>query len=190
MSEKINDVIFESFPTLMSKRFELIEINETHLKNIFDLYSDRKVTKYFDLLPLKSIKDAEKEIKFYQNRFLKNEGIRWGISFKESSEIIGTLGFNKIIKGHKARIGYDLQSQYWGKGYMTEALDTIITFGFEKLNITRIEAEVMVGNIGSEKLLSKLNFQKEGILRQWMYWNDQYFDIAMFSLLKVERNRR
>lgn len=46
---------------------------------------------------------------------------------------------------------------------MTEALETIITYGFEELNICRIKAEVVLGNIESEKLIKKLNFQKEGI---------------------------
>lgn len=157
MSTKL---IFESFPRLSSDRFELIEIKDSHLTDIFELYSDRKVTKYFVLLPLENINEAIKEIKFYQNRFQKNEGIRWGISFKGSSRIIGTLGFNKIISGHKAKLGYDLKSKHWGTGYMAEALDTIITYGFDVLNINRMEAEVMTGNIGSEKLLTKLNFQK------------------------------
>ncbi len=184
----INEIIFESFPRLSSNRFELIEIKESHLKNIFELYSDKKVTEYFDLLPLENINEAEKEIRFYQNRFQNKEGIRWGISFKGTSEIIGTLGFNKIINGHKARLGYDLQSKHWGKGYMTEALNTIIRYGFDELNINRIEAEVMLGNIGSEKLLTKLNFLKEGTLRQWMFWNEKYYDITMFSLLKEDKN--
>lgn len=187
MSEKVNELLFESFPKLSSDRFDLVEINEAHLENVFELYSDEKVTEFFDLLPLQHINEAEKEIKFYQKRFQNNSGIRWGISFKGSSEIIGTLGFNTIIKGHKARLGYDLQSKHWGKGYMYEALDTIITYGFEKFDIKRIEAGVMQGNVGSEKLLAKLNFQKEGILRNWMYWNEEYYDISMFSLLKEDR---
>lgn len=183
-----NKTIFESFPKLSSDRFEFIEINNSHLQNIFDLYSDEKVVEYFDIRPLKKISEAEKEIKFYQNRYKNKEGIRWGISLKGSSELIGTLGFNKIIDGHKARIGYDLQSKYWGKGYMTEALSTIINYGFETLDIVRIEAEVILGNTGSEKLLTKLKFEKEGILRQWIYWNKKHYDITMFSLLKEQKN--
>lgn len=187
MSDKANNLLFDSFPCLETDRFQLIQINSTHVNNIFDLYSDKKVTKYFDLLAFETLKESEETIHFYEHRYLNNEGIRWGIAFKESSEIIGTLGFNRIITDHKAKLGYDLQSKYWGKGYMKEALDAIISYAFEELNIHRIEAEVMQGNIGSERLLSKLNFTKEGILRKWMYWNDQYFDISMFSLLKGEK---
>ena len=69
---------------------------------------------------------------------------------------------------------------------MTEALQTIIHFGFNELDINRIEAEVMQGNIISEKLLEKLNFVREGILRQWMLWNGQYYDMTMYSLLRTD----
>jgi len=169
MSNEEDDLIFEKFPELYSDRFDFVVINESHLVNIFELYSDTKVTEYFDLLPLQNVIQALKEIKFYHERFQCNTGIRWGISFKGSSDIIGTLGFNKVIKNYKATIGYDLKSKYWGKGYMIEALNTIVSYGFENLRINRIEAEVMQGNVGSEILLKKLNFKKEGIIRNWMY---------------------
>jgi ribosomal-protein-alanine N-acetyltransferase len=54
------------------------------------------------------------------------------------------------------------------------------------LKINRIEAEVMQGNYASEKLLTKIGFNKEGILRQWMYWNDKHFDMTMYSLLQSD----
>jgi len=176
----------DGFPFLETNRFDLVEINESHIENIFELYSDKKVTKFFYLIPLKNKLEAKKEIDFYKKRFKDNIGIRWGIALKNQSEIIGTLGYNKIVKDHKGRIGYDLQSKYWGKGIMTEVLEAILHFGFNKLKLTRIEAEVMQGNIGSEKLLTKLQFQKEGILKKWMYWNDYYYDISMFSLIKSD----
>ncbi|MDR1402923.1 MAG: GNAT family N-acetyltransferase [Tannerellaceae bacterium] len=69
---------------------------------------------------------------------------------------------------------------------MTEALETVIDFGFNSLEINRIEAEVMQGNIVSEKVLEKSGFKNEGVLRQWMYWNGNYYDMTMFSLLKKD----
>ncbi|MFK7906444.1 MAG: GNAT family N-acetyltransferase [Chitinophagales bacterium] len=60
----------------------------------------------------------------------------------------------------------------------------------KKFTIAEEKQIVALGNIGSEKLLTKLSFQKEGILRQWMHWNENYYDITMFSLLKEERKRK
>jgi len=96
-------------------------------------------------------------------------GIRWGIALKGHRNIIGTIGFNNFTKQHRANIGYDLQAQFWNNGYLTEALKAIIKYGFKELDVNRIEAEVMQGNIASEKLLAKLGFTNEGVLREWMY---------------------
>lgn len=172
------------FPEIKTNRLHLKEIKNTHLEDIFKIYKDEKVTKYYDLLPLTELSEAKKEIEFFRNRFKENTGIRWGISYLNQSEIIGTVGFNKIIDHHKGRIGYDLQSRHWGKGIMTEALEAILNYGFNSLELNRIEAEVMIGNVASEKLLTKLHFQKEGILSDWMYWNNRYYDISMYSLIK------
>ena len=179
-------ITLKHFPILATSRLELIEIEAHHQDQMFALYSDENVTQYFDLLPLKTKEEAQREIDFYRKRYADGIGIRWGIAFKESSEIIGTIGYNKIIPNHKGRIGYDLQTQYWGQGIMSEALNAIIAFGFETQNIVRIEAEVMQGNTGSEKLLEKCQFKKEGVLQQWMYWNEKYYDISMFALLKSD----
>lgn len=62
----------------------------------------------------------------------------------------------------------------------------MIEFGFNDLDINRIEAEVMQGNLSSEIVVEKSGFTKEGILRQWMFWNGKHYDMTMFSLLKSE----
>ncbi|WP_293896796.1 GNAT family N-acetyltransferase [Sporocytophaga sp.] len=59
-------------------------------------------------------------------------------------------------------------SEFWNKGYLTETLKVVTGFGFSELDANWIEAEVMQGNIASEKVLSKLGFKNEGIFREWM----------------------
>ncbi|TKI91645.1 GNAT family N-acetyltransferase, partial [Bacillus wiedmannii] len=75
-------------------------------------------------------------------------------------------------KHHKrAEIGYELDDTYWGQGYATEALQAILTYGFETLQLIRIAAVVYVENKASQKLLSKAGFQEEGLLRKHMIQN-------------------
>ncbi|MBB6499384.1 GNAT family N-acetyltransferase [Pedobacter cryoconitis] len=69
---------------------------------------------------------------------------------------------------------------------MTESLAEIIRFGFQELGLNRIEAETRPGNAGSEKLLHKSGFRFEGLLREWMQWNGQKYDIRMHALLQRE----
>jgi Acetyltransferases, including N-acetylases of ribosomal proteins len=156
---------------------------------LFVLYSDPEVVRFYNLLPYTDINDGNKYIEWYQERFTNGLAIRWGIALKGASGIIGTVGFNNYTKLHRANIGYDLRKEYWNRGYITEALEIVLNFGFETLEINRIEAEVMQGNLASEKVLRRVGFIKEGILREWMFWNNNYYDMSMFSLMKKDWNR-
>jgi len=174
------------FPTLHTDRLDLIEITQNHLSDLFTLFGDAQVVRFYNLLPFQNESEGQRIIDLFQTRFTNQTGIRWGIALKGTTAIIGTIGYNSYTTNHKGTIGYDLQTQYWNKGYATEVLQKIIDYGFNQLQVNRIEAEVMQGNIGSEKVLTKLNFKNEGVLRDWMYWNEKHYDMTMFSLLKKD----
>lgn len=73
---------------------------------------------------------------------------------------------------------------------MTEALGAIIGFGFSEIGLNRIQAVVMPGNVGSEKLLKKLGFHREGVLKGYENWGKLgSVDVLMFSLLRNEYER-
>lgn len=154
------------FPILTTTRLNLIEIKEEHLPDIYNLFSNKQVNQYYNVVPLKEIDEARKYVDWFYSRLKEGLGIRWGITLKDTSTIIGTLGFNNYTANHRANLGYELLPEYWNNGYMVEALKAIIQYGFEILQINRIEAEVMQGNTASEKLLSKLGFTREGVLQQ------------------------
>lgn len=178
--------MFEIFPTLHTKRLDLVEIKAEHSGDIFKLFGDERVTQFYNAVTLTNQSEAQTFVDWFHSRFINKEGIRWGISMKGHSNIIGTIGFNNFTKRHRANIGYDLQADFWNRGFITEALEAVIEYGFNELDINRIEAEVMPGNPASEKVLSKIGFKNEGLLRQWMYWNDKHYGMIMFSLLQSE----
>ncbi len=178
-----NPDLLTAFPLLSSERLDLIEINQEHLTDLFKLYSDENVTEFYNIKTLKEETEAQKYLDLFMSQFLIEMGIRWGIALKGKTEIIGTIGFNNYTRNHRANIGYDLQKDYWNNGYVKEAIMAVVKFGFEKLEVNRIEAEVMPGNIYSEKALNSLGFKKEGLLRDWMIWNEKHYDMNMYSLL-------
>lgn len=179
-------MFLENFPELQTERLDLVEIKQSHLNDYYKLFCDERVTKYYNIIPFKEEKEAQKYLDWFKSRFREELGVRWGIVLKGKENLIGTLGFNNFQKNHRASIGYDLQVDFWNQGIITEALEEVVKFGFNKLGINRIEAEVMQDNTASEKVLSKIGFKKEGILRDWMYWNEKHFDMTMFSLLRNE----
>jgi ribosomal-protein-alanine N-acetyltransferase len=72
---------------------------------------------------------------------------------------------------------------------MTEAADAMLKFGFENYGFHRITAKIIKENIGSIRVLQKLGFTKEGLLRESLYKNGQYHDLMIFSVLESEYRR-
>lgn len=175
-----------SFPILQTPRLTLIQIQAGHAEDVLTLFGDERVTQYYNLEPFKQLSEAQALVARWHKRFTDKAGLRWGISLKGEQRIIGTMGYNRFTPQHRANIGYDLQAAHWGKGYISEALPALLHWGFNTLGVNRIEAEVMPGNAGSEKVLTKSGFTREGLLRQWMFWNDRYYDMWIYALLKEE----
>ena len=176
----------DKFPVLSTERLDLIEIEQKHFGDIYRLFSNEKVLQYYKLHPLKSEEKVQILFDWMTRRYDDDQGIRWGIVIKNSQNIIGTIGYNSYIRNHRANLGFDLQTDFWNSGYMSEAIKAVVSYGFHWLDLNRIEAEVMQGNIVSEILLQKMNFKKEGVLRQWLRWNEKYYDMSMFALLKTD----
>jgi len=84
----------------------------------------------------------------------------------------------------RAEIGYIMEAEsFKRKGLMSEAVGAIIDYGFNKMNLNRIEALVGIENIPSLRLMEKYHFIKEGVLRQHHYTSDIYEDSILFSKL-------
>ena len=77
-----------------------------------------------------------------------------------------------------------LAKPYWNKGIMSEALAAILQFGFDSCRLHRFEAHVALPNHASAQVLRKLGFQEEGLLRESLYVDNQFYDEKMFALLK------
>ena len=86
----------------------------------------------------------------------------------------------------RATIGYDLLKEYWGNGYMTEAVKAMINYGFEELGLMRIEATVEPANTASVRVLERAGFQLEGKLRKRYLYKDRFHDELVFGIIKEE----
>ncbi len=174
---------FDLFPVLHTDRLDLVEITPAHATDLFAIFTDKRVTEYYTVVPLREEKDILPVIDRFRSQYCNRQGIRWGIALKGQQRLIGSIGFQYFTTGHKAGIVYALSPGYWGQGYISEALKAVLQFGFDELEIRRIEAEVMPGNTASDKVLMRNGFQHEGLLRQWLQWNGKYYDMDMYSVL-------
>lgn len=178
---------FIEFPRLKTERCTLRKEEENDSYDIFELYSNEDVVKYMEFEPFDSVEDAVNEMQWYQKIFKEQAGLRWMIEDSESKKVIGTCGFLNYEKTHnRIEIGYDLIPSFWGKGIMTEVLKCIMDFGFLTMKLNKIEAKVEPENEASIRLMYRLGFHKEGVLRQHEFEKGKYVDLAIFSKLKGE----
>jgi [ribosomal protein S5]-alanine N-acetyltransferase len=175
------------FPVLETDRLLLRKVTKEDANSILNYLSDEDVMKYYGLEPFKSINDALDEISWYQSILDNKTGIRWGITLKEQGIVIGSCGFHNHVSQHfRAEIGFELSKTHWGKGIAAEAVEAIISYGYEQMNFQRIEALIEPPNHSSQKLVEKLGFIREGLLRNYEFTSGKFDDLYMYSLLKQD----
>lgn len=173
------------FPDFETGRLILRELNSQDASAIFDIFSNEEIMKHYGQFPMKSIEEAEKLITLFDENLKNDKGIRWGILLKAENRIIGICGYHNWNKRHlRAEIGYELSVDSWGKGYIKEALARIISYGYEVMNLNRIEGMVYPENIASAKSLTSLGFCQEGLLKEHSFFRNVFQDLVLFSLLK------
>lgn len=175
------------FPILETERLLLREIVSEDAQSIFDCFSNDDVTRYYGQDSLTSIEQAQQFVTFFTKNYSEKRGIRWGIERKGQEGLIGTIGFNAWSSKHRrAEIGYELHPQYWHNGFAKEAALKVISYGFNDLHLTRIGAVVFTENTASNGLLTKLGFEKEGLLRNYIYQTGVAHDTIAYSILPTK----
>ncbi|MEK9196669.1 GNAT family protein [Lysinibacillus halotolerans] len=186
---KIKD-IYSDLPILETERLILRKITLDDLEEMFHYCSNDEVTKYLVWDTHKTIEDTKAFIDFSLKRYKAHQLSPWGIVDKENKKFIGTIDFITWDTKHKtAEIGYALSHEHWGKGMMTEAAKQVISFGFEHMDLTRIQARCFVENFGSERVMQKSGMTFEGILRKSMFVKGEHKDLKIYSILKEEHEQ-
>lgn len=173
------------FPVLETERLRLRQLGLADTEALFQTLSSEEVMRYYGRYPLLEQVEAAELIERFRLLFEDYRGIRWGIELKENAQIIGSVGFHAWAFSHnRAEIGYELNEAYQGQGYAREALTATISYAFQDMGLNRIEALVYPENEASEKLLLRLGFDLEGLLKQYAFFRETYVDLNMFALLK------
>ncbi len=168
-------------------RLKPIELNDA--PSLFTFWSDPIVSKHMNIETFLEVSQAEQMILLLQKLSVEQKACRWTIILKHTSQVIGSCGFNYFdLANERTEIGYDLGYPFWGNGYVPEALQSLLSFGFHELGLNRIEAKVEPENVNSRKVLKKLHFVEEGTLRQYEKSKGQFVDLIMFSVLRNDWN--
>ncbi len=183
----INEKYFDDFPKLETDRLVLRKLELTDAPDVKIIRSDERIMIYMDSERHKTIQFSENFISKNLKMYKEKTGIFWAIIEKSTGTFIGDFAFFKIDhKNSRTEIGYTLKPEFWKKGFMKEAMLTIFNFGFEDLNLHSLEANINPGNNNSRAILTKMGFQKEAYFRENYYYNGDYLDSEIYSLLKSE----
>ena len=177
-----------AYPKLETARLVLRELRMKDADFLFKEWSDPAVTHFMsDEEPLQTREQAEEFLRSFQTPEKNRYSKWWGIERKADGRLIGTCGYFRWDKQHhRAEIGYDLRPDAWEQGLMPEALQALVRFGFKEMNLNRIEATVHIENLRSQRVLAKVGFQREGLLREYYCRDDIYHNQVQYSLLKRE----
>jgi ribosomal-protein-alanine N-acetyltransferase len=132
---------------------------------------------------IKSIKDARK---WLMRRKKDKTGFTFVIIDKKTKKIIGRFWLKSDERNKFATAGWYIAKEYWGKNYAVDALRQLINFGFKKLKLNRIEADVYKSNLRSLNFAKKLGFKVEGVARKKWLKRGKFLDAYIIGLLKKE----
>jgi ribosomal-protein-alanine N-acetyltransferase len=184
---------FAAFPVLQTERLVLRAVTPADTDAMYRIMSDPRVVHFFGTAPMESPEKAAERIARIEASFAEQEGIRWAITRRGSDELLGTCGFWRLFKPHfRAEIGYELAPEAWGQGIMPEAVAAALAFGFSKMGLHSVEANIHPDNAASRRVLEKLGFVQEGYFRESYYEAREgiFTDAAVFSLLRSWWERR
>jgi len=172
-------------PAIESKKFTLRPFRMSDADSIRKHANDKSVSRNLASLPHPyTKKDASfwigKQVKLQRQKNPEN----MVFAIEINGETVGSIGLHKIKRGHKAELGYWLGREFWGGGIMTEAVKSMVNFGFKNLKLRRIYAGVFLFNKGSVRVLEKNGFKLEGISKKEVKKDEKFIDAYIFAKVK------
>ena len=170
-------------PVIKTNNFTLRPYRPADAPSLAKNINNYKIYRYTAQIPFSySLKDA----RIYLKRVTREmkAGTVLSLAIIKNRKVIGAVSLNKIIKHHRAELGYWLAEEYWQQGIVSQAVKLIVAYGFKCLKLIRIYAYVMSPNKASMKVLKNNGFKKEGILKRHSVKDDRCSDLYVFAKVK------
>lgn len=172
---------------LSTARLTLRPLRAEDALPLFTMYSDASFMRYWSFPIMKRFEQAVDYVARRLQGSAAEIEIVWAVELTATHEVIGICSlFNLEMAAQRAEIGFGLQSAYWGKGYMSEAARAVVDCAFDVLRLHRIEADIDPRNRASARVLEKLGFVREGLLRERWIVDGKTADSAIYGLLHTD----
>ncbi|MFZ5353648.1 MAG: GNAT family N-acetyltransferase [Bacillota bacterium] len=176
-------VDYDPFPIIESRSLMLRRITQEDAEDIFKMRNDPQMHEFTDTKPDTDIEESRAYIDKMNKGIDEDKWIVWAIEHKPSGKVIGTISvWNIDIEQKSAELGYGIIPAYQGKGFMKEALGSIIDYGFNVMKLAALEAYTELSNLKSIRLLTACGFREVEKVDEKGYNNDKVFHMAVFRL--------
>jgi len=173
---------------LETERLKLREFTESDWQAVLAYQNDPRYLRYY---PWQRRTEAEVrafiQVFIEWQAYLQRYKFQWALILKSNAQLIGNAGIRKDnVADHKAELGYEIDPQFWGMGYASEAARAVRDFGFQELGLRRIWANCLEQNLASRRVLEKIGMQPEGTLRDHEYFKERYWNTWIYAILVNE----
>jgi len=171
---------------MKTERIHLRKIVQADLPNVFKGLSHPEVIKYYGV-SFKTIEGTQEQMDWFANLEKTETGIWWAICSNNDNTFLGAGGFNAMDKvSKKAEVGLWLLPEYWGNGYLREAMPLMVDYAFQDLGLHRIEGFVESNNTKCKRAMAKVNFTHEGTMRDCELKNGKLISLDIFAQLSTD----
>lgn len=173
-------------PTLTGTRVQLRPLRASDADDLFAVHSDPHVMRYWSHVPWTDRAQAAARIAQLAHDRENAEFYTWASTLADD-RLIGTVSLFAVNRSQRrGEIGYALAARAWGNGYATEGLRLAIAHAFGPIGLERLEADIDPRNDASCRLVERVGFRREGLLRQRWRVADEVTDSAIYGLLRAE----
>ncbi len=164
-----------------TERLTIRKITSDDIHHIFSGLSHPEVIKYYGV-NFMTLEATQEQMDWYADLEKNKTGQWFAVCSKENGTFYGAGGYNnRDVNNRKAEIGFWLLPEYWGKGIMGEAMPKIFDYGFEELNLHRIEGFVESSNNKCKKAVAKVGFKYEGTMVDCEVKNRNYISVDVYA---------
>ena len=172
---------------LETERLILRPFEDGDAPALLQIMNAPEVTANLLISPTFSQEDIAESIRKRIDAMEARERYSLAIVQKETGALMGTCALINVSWEHMhAELVYYLGTEFWGKGYMTEAVRRMVQFGFEELGLERISVGCFARNKASARIIEKLGFQPEGIARHAYRKDGEFLDELRFGMIRSD----
>lgn len=176
-----------NFEDIMTPRLRLCIPNDRHVELLPRVLNDPEIERNTLSIPYPFTRDdAVKAIEKFTSWVARDIGQVRMVELRDNSELIGTVGLEFHDGKRRGELGYVIGRPWWGRGYVTEAAQAMIDYGFQEVGFEQITAHAMVHNPASSRVLQKLRFQSEGVIRGACRKHDRAIDADGYSMSREQ----